>query len=88
MSDVTTRAELFAALTALAELMTQMRVGQLVAAIGELCSDRCGRGLWDAEDSEFLEAVRQFCRGVEEAGAGVSPPPGRPIAGSRVTSLS
>jgi hypothetical protein len=37
-----------------------MRCGQLMAAVGELCADRHGRGLWDAEDAELLEAVWQF----------------------------
>ncbi len=61
------RAELFAALQSLAELVPQMRAGQLLAALGELCSDLHGRGLWDAEDDEFLEAIWRFRRGIEEA---------------------
>jgi hypothetical protein len=36
-----------------------MRAGRLVAAIGELCADLHGRGLWDASDAELLEAVWQ-----------------------------
>ena len=70
MNDGTTRAELFVALESLAELVPQMRVGQLMAALGELCSDLHGRGLWDAEDGEFLEAVWRFRRGIEEAAVG------------------
>jgi hypothetical protein len=39
-----------------------MRAGQLMAAVGELCADLHGRGLWDAADAELLEAVWQFRR--------------------------
>jgi hypothetical protein len=42
-----------------------MRVGQLMAAVGEICTDLHGRGLWDAEDSELLEAVWKFHKAVE-----------------------
>ena len=62
-----TKAELFAALESLAELVPEMRAGQLVAAIGELCSDIHGRGLWDATDNELLEAAWQFRRNFEAA---------------------
>jgi hypothetical protein len=44
-----------------------MRTGQLMAAVGELCSDLHGRGLWDATDDEFLEALWQFRRNYEAA---------------------
>ena len=44
-----------------------MRAGQLVAALGERCSDLHGRGLWDASDDELLEAVWQFRRDLEAA---------------------
>lgn len=67
MSD--TRTELFAALQALAEIVPEMRSGQLMAAVGELCTDLHGRGLWDASDAELLEAVWQFRRDFEAATA-------------------
>jgi len=60
-----TRAELFAALEALAGIVPDMRAGQLMAAVGELCTDLHGRGLWDAADSELLEAVWQYRRNIE-----------------------
>jgi hypothetical protein len=47
-----------------------MRLGQLVAAVGELSADLHGRGLWDAADTELLEAVWQFHRNYEAAAAG------------------
>jgi hypothetical protein len=61
------RAELFAALRELSEVVTDMRAGQLVAAVGELCADLHGRGLWEATDAELLEAVWQFRRNFEAA---------------------
>jgi hypothetical protein len=67
MSESNPRAELFAALQALSEVIPEMRAGQLVAAVGELCADLHGRGLWEATDSELLEAVWQFHRNFEAA---------------------
>ena len=67
MNNGNTRAELFAALQSLADMVPAMRAGQLMAAIGELCSDLHGRGLWDAEDEEFLEAIWRYRRGIEDA---------------------
>jgi hypothetical protein len=72
MNNETTRAELFAALESLAEIVPQMRVGQLMAALGELCSDLHGRGLWDADDEELLEVVWRFRRGIEDTSAAVT----------------
>ena len=62
-----TRSELFAAFQALAELVPEMRGGQLMAAVGELCADLHGRRLWDATDAELLEAAWQFRRDFEAA---------------------
>ncbi len=67
MSENETRVELFVALRELSEVVPEMRSGQLFAAVGELCSDLHGRGLWDATDAEFLEAVWQFRRNFEAA---------------------
>jgi hypothetical protein len=64
-SDI--RADVFAALQELSEIIPEMRTGQLMAAVGELCSDLHGRGLWDATDEELLEAVWQFRRNYEGA---------------------
>ena len=73
MSENDTRVELFAALRELAEIVPEMRAGQLVAAVGELCADLHGRGLWEASDAELLEAVWQFRRNFEAATARPSP---------------
>jgi hypothetical protein len=64
-----TRAELFVALRELSEIVPEMRAGQLVAAVGEVCADIHGRGLWDASDAEVLEAVWRFRRDFEAATA-------------------
>jgi len=61
------RDELFAMLRQLSELIPEMRAGQLLAAIGEVCGDLHGRGLWDASDAELLEAAWQFRRNYEAA---------------------
>jgi hypothetical protein len=67
VSERDTRAELFAALRELSEIVPEMRAGQLMAAVGELCADLHGRGLWDAADAELLEAIWQFRRDFEAA---------------------
>ena len=67
MSETTTKAELFAAFRSLSGVIPEMRAGQLVAAIGELCADLHERGLWDATDAELLEAVWQFQLNFEAA---------------------
>ena len=63
------RAELFSALRELAAVVPEMRIGQILAAVGELCADLHGRGLWEASDAELLEAVWQFRRNFESATA-------------------
>jgi hypothetical protein len=67
MTENNTRTELLAALAELVEIVPEMRGGQLIAAVGELCADLHGRGLWDATDAELLEAVWQFRRNFEAA---------------------
>lgn len=59
--------QMWIALQELSEVVPDMRTGQLMAAIGELCTDLHGRGLWDASDEELLEAVWQFRRNYEAA---------------------
>ena len=69
MSDSNTRTEVYDQLRELSGLIPEMRCAQLIAAIGELCADLHGRGLWDATDAEFLEAIWQFRRNYEAATA-------------------
>jgi hypothetical protein len=65
MSESDARKELCESIRMLADSAPMMRVGQLMAAVGEICSDLHGRGLWDAEDHELLEAVWKFQKAVE-----------------------
>jgi hypothetical protein len=67
-----TRAKLFTALQGLAEIVPEIRGGQLMATVGELCADLHGRDLWDAADTELLEAVWQFRRDFEAATASLN----------------
>jgi hypothetical protein len=71
MNENNVRPELFEALQSLSEAVPEMRIGQLIAAVGELCIDLHGRGLWDAADTEILEAIWQFRRNFEAATAQV-----------------
>jgi hypothetical protein len=80
MSESRKNAELFTALQSLSEAIPEMRAGQFIAAIGELCADLHGRGLWDAADAELLEAAWHFQRNFEAA-SGTS---GRPRAEANV----
>lgn len=77
MTENQTKTELLAAMGALSEAIPSMRFGQLLAAVGELCADLHGRGLWDASDGELLEAVWQFHHNFEAATA---PRPANSIA--------
>jgi len=67
VSHSDTRANLFVALQELSEIIPEMRTGQLMAAVGELCADLHGRGLWDAADTDLLEAVWLFRCNYEAA---------------------
>ena len=67
MSEANTRNEVFERLKELSGLAPEMRCAQLMAAVGELCADLHGRGLWDATDAELLEAIWQFRRNYESA---------------------
>jgi hypothetical protein len=65
MNESRTRQDLYEVLQSLCDAIPEMRVGQILAAVGELCSDLHGRGIWDASDAEFLEAAWQFQRNLE-----------------------
>ena len=74
MSDADIRKELLDAIRNLAATAPQMRVGQVLAAVGELCTDMHGRGLWEAEDRELLEAVWRFQRDLQRSAAAAVQP--------------
>jgi hypothetical protein len=65
MNAQQSRLELLDALRGLFEAAPTMRSGQLLAAVGEVCADLHGRGLWDAEDRELIEAVWKFQQDIE-----------------------
>jgi hypothetical protein len=65
MNDTSDRAELHDVLRSIEAAAPQMRIGQIMAALGELCDDMHGRGLWEAEDRELLEAAWKFLRDLE-----------------------
>lgn len=41
-------------------LCPEMRLGQLLATVGMLGEDACGRSFWDIEDEELAAAVERF----------------------------
>jgi hypothetical protein len=63
MTQAQPNLEIFAELQAAAHAIPQMRTGQLLAAIGEVCLDLHGMGLWDVSDAQLLEAIEKFQRG-------------------------
>lgn len=64
------RRELFDSIRALAEVVPGMRARQLVAALGELCADLLGRGLWEASEAGLQETAWRFRRDYEAATIG------------------
>ncbi len=69
MNETELRPDVLAAFQELSEVIPEMRIGQLMGAVGELCVDLHGRGLWDASDAELLEAAWQFRRNYEAVAA-------------------
>jgi hypothetical protein len=67
MNGNESRAELIQGLRELSELVPEMRIGQIMAAVGELCADLHSRGIWEATDDELLESMWQFRRNFEAA---------------------
>jgi hypothetical protein len=54
-----TRREALAALVELSNLAPELRIGQLVAHLGEMSEDDGGHGLGDIEDNQLLELIRR-----------------------------
>jgi hypothetical protein len=61
------RQELVERLSSLCQLIPEMRAGQIMAAVGEVCADLHGRGLWDATDEELAESFWQFQQSYEQS---------------------
>ena len=51
--------EALALLAELCEMSPDIRLGQLLAHLGFLGEDQTGRSLWDIDDDQFLDAVKQ-----------------------------
>jgi hypothetical protein len=54
-----TRQELLSILAKLSAACPEMRFGQLIANLATLAKGLSAEGLWDAEDSELLDAARK-----------------------------
>lgn len=63
---------LLAELVRLSDACPEMRLGQLVANLATLARGPAPEAVWDAEDSELLEAARQQRRYFEETRRGVA----------------
>lgn len=50
--------EMLAVLSELIELNPDVRLGQLMAQLGELSQDRADHSLWDVEDDELLAVMQ------------------------------
>ena len=72
MNTDSSQCAVFEAIRSLSEAIPEMRAGQLVAALGEVCADLHGRSLWDASDDELLEAVWRFRRDLELSTVGAN----------------
>jgi hypothetical protein len=57
MNTIGIQGDVFEAMRSLAEIVPEMRAGQSMAGLGELCLDIHGRSLWNASDDEMLEVV-------------------------------
>lgn len=71
-----TRKEALAALAELSELAPELRIGQLVAHLGEMNEDEGGHGLGDIEDDRLLEVIRRHRQELSQA---VKQPPNQSL---------
>jgi hypothetical protein len=60
----------------------ELRLGQLLATVGELAADETGQSLWDVEDTDFAAALERFAADISRrafragrAGSSASEPP-------------
>jgi hypothetical protein len=61
------RKEALAALVELSALAPELRIGQLVAHLGEMSEDDGGHGLGDIEDDQLLEVIRRHHQELSQA---------------------
>ena len=72
------RKEALAALVELSEMAPELRIGQLVAHLGEMSEDDGGHGLGDIEDDRLLEVIRRHHQRSFAGGKAIA----EPIAGA------
>lgn len=60
------RKEALAALLELSDLAPELRIGQLVAHLGEMSEDGGGHGLGDIEDDRLLEVIRRHYQELKQ----------------------
>lgn len=46
-----------------------LRLGQLLAIVGELAEDETGLSLWDVDDADFAAALERFATDMARRGA-------------------
>jgi hypothetical protein len=61
------RKEALAALVQLSDLAPELRIGQLVAHLGEMSEAYGGHGLGDVEDDQLLEVIRRHYQELSRA---------------------
>jgi hypothetical protein len=60
MTPTETLSPLLRRVDELRALAPDLRLGQLMAILGELGEDETGRGLWDLDDDELAAAMERF----------------------------
>lgn len=60
MTTTDTLSPLLRRVDELRALAPDLRLGQLMAILGELGEDETGRGLWDLEDDQLAAAMERF----------------------------
>ena len=61
------RKEALAALIELSDMAPELRIGQLVAHLGEMSEDDGGHGLGDIEDDRLMEIIRRHHQELSQA---------------------
>jgi DNA-binding transcriptional ArsR family regulator len=67
-----TRREILQALERLSELATDVRFGQLIANLSYLAIGPTNEAIWDIEDEQLLEAIRQHTADLSQRQASVA----------------
>lgn len=67
-----TRREILEALERLSTLAPDVRFGQLIANLSYLAIGPTNEAIWDMEDAQLLEAIRQHIADLSQRQAGVA----------------